>query len=113
MQDSQLIRGDREPSRGNPNTQTWFIEGVESSLHDAVMAVKLAIRSGGVHVLSVPSKQQLNSITSQKHYVSFLSKPTTMPVWTYSACNTPLGTKWFEVAVDGPKAIRDNVEVMV
>lgn len=48
MQDSQLIRGDREPSRGNPNTQTWFIEGVESSLHDAVMAVKLAIRSGGV-----------------------------------------------------------------
>lgn len=48
MQDSQLIRGDREPSRGNPNTQTWFIEEVESSLHDAVMAVKLAIRSGGV-----------------------------------------------------------------
>lgn len=38
MQDSQLIRGGK----------TWFIEGVESSLHDAVMAVKLAIRSGGV-----------------------------------------------------------------
>jgi hypothetical protein len=36
-----------------------------------------------------------------------------MPVWTYFACNTPLGTKWFEVAVDGPKAIRDNVEVLV
>lgn len=38
MQDSQLICGGK----------TWFIEGVESSLHDAVMAVRLAIRSGGV-----------------------------------------------------------------
>lgn len=48
MQGSQLIRGGREPSRVFPNTQTWFIEGVEPSLHDAVMAIKLVIRSGVV-----------------------------------------------------------------
>jgi hypothetical protein len=49
MQDSQLIRGGSERYNifKGVSQQTWFIEGVERSLHDAVMVVKQAIRMAG------------------------------------------------------------------